>query len=338
MLLPKQTTEYMSEILVELLKLAAHAGLPTTAYLLDMAVSDLGNLNEGAAPLKQQRTHNSFAITDHGRSKMRRLAFALPVLFAMSGNAWAWGDTGHKTVCEIAFNLAAPDTQSAIRALLRNDARFRTFSESCTFPDHPHVRASEHFINLPRTSSSLTSDACPQAPKCLLTAIKNDSAIISSRLRRQDKLTALKFLGHWVGDIHQPLHISFEDDRGGNNITVSGRCSGKFHSSWDTCLLEKAIGTDVQAAGATLIASITPAMKAQWIASEPREWANESFAITEAVTTKYCVMAAGSCNSPSPAHITIDDAYVAMSAPIIRERLQRAGVRLADRLDKAFGN
>lgn len=94
----------------------------------------------------------------------------------------------------------------------------------------------------------------------------------------------------------------------------------------------------MQAAGANLIASITPAMKAQWIASEPRDWANESFAISEAVATQYCVMAAGSCNSPPSAHVTIDDAYVDMSAPIIRERLQRAGVRLADLVDKVFGD
>jgi hypothetical protein len=270
---------------------------------------------------------------------MRHLVFTLSALFAMSGNAWAWGDTGHKTVCEIAFKLAAPDTQSAIRALLRRDARFRTFSESCIFADHPHVRAPEHFINLPRDASSLTSNACPQVPKCLLTAIKNDSAIISSTaLRRQDKLAAVKFLGHWVGDIHQPLHVSFADDRGGNNITVSGLCSGKFHSSWDTCLLEKAIGRNVQAAGTTLIASITPVMKAQWIASGPHDWANESFAIAEAAKTQYCVMAAPSCNSPPSGHITIDAAYVDMSAPIIRERLQQAGVRLARLLDEVFGN
>ena len=38
---------------------------------------------------------------------------------------------------------------------------------------------------------------------------------------------------HWVGDIHQPLHVSFEDDRGGNNIQVNGQCSGNLHATWD---------------------------------------------------------------------------------------------------------
>ena len=62
----------------------------------------------------------------------------------------------------------------------------------------------------------------------VLSAILNDSKVLASKSEKKaDRLLALKFLGHWVGDIHQPLHVSFEDDRGGNNITVRGLCSGK---------------------------------------------------------------------------------------------------------------
>ena len=89
-------------------------------------------------------------------------------------------------------------------------------------------------------------------------------------------MIALKFLGHWVGDIHQPLHVSFKDDRGGNNITVSGQCLGKkLHLAWDNCLVLAAIGPDVSEAGSDLIDSITPAMREQWTASDPLDWANE---------------------------------------------------------------
>jgi len=81
------------------------------------------------------------------------------------GEAQAWGDDGHKIVCEIAFRLAQPDTRAAVRKLIRSDTEFDTCSESCVFPDHPRKRASEHFINLPRNSSGLTSDDCPAADK-----------------------------------------------------------------------------------------------------------------------------------------------------------------------------
>ena len=145
------------------------------------------------------------------------------------GEAQAWGDEGHKIVCEIAFRLAQPDTRAAVRKLIRSDTEFDTFSESCVFPDHPRKRASEHFINLPRNSSGLTSDDCPAADKCVLTAILNDSNILASKSEKPgDRLIALKFLGHWVGDIHQPLHVSFEDDRGGNIFTWTANVPATF--------------------------------------------------------------------------------------------------------------
>ena len=56
------------------------------------------------------------------------------------GEAQAWGDEGHKIVCEIAFRLAQPDTRAAVRKLIRSDTEFDTFSESCVFPDHPKAR------------------------------------------------------------------------------------------------------------------------------------------------------------------------------------------------------
>jgi hypothetical protein len=270
---------------------------------------------------------------------MRYILLAVLAFVSQCGNAHAWGDEGHKIVCEIAFRLAQPDTRAAVRKLIRSDTEFDTFSESCIFPDHPRRRASEHFINLARNSQGLTSDDCPQAEKCVLSAILNDSKILASKsAKKADRLLALKFLGHWVGDIHQPLHVSFEDDRGGNNISVSGRCSGKLHSTWDTCLVENAVGTDVADAVDELIDAITPEMMTKWSASDPREWANESFAITEAVNTGYCVMHGASCDLPNAAHVTVDATYLETNKPVVREQLQKAGVRLARILDTAFGN
>lgn len=180
---------------------------------------------------------------------MRALIFAVLALTLMSSRALAWGDIGHKVVCEIAFRLAQPDTRAAIRRLIRSDTEFDNFSDSCVYPDHPRKRAPEHFINLSRDAQGLTSDQCPTASKCVLSAILSDAKVLASKSEKsRDRLIALKFLGHWVGDIHQPLHVSFEDDRGGNNIHVSGECSGNLHGTWDTCLVEGAVGTDIDQA------------------------------------------------------------------------------------------
>ena len=106
-----------------------------------------------------------------------------------------------------------------------------------------------------------------------------------------NRLFALESLGHWVGDIHQPLHVSFVDDRGGNTIPASG-CTGarNLHAVWDSCLVVGTVGSDVVKALAGLMATITPEIQAQWSSTTPREWTNETFAIAKAVTTHYCVM------------------------------------------------
>jgi S1/P1 Nuclease len=103
---------------------------------------------------------------------MRPLLLATLILGSFCSHAWAWGDTGHQVICEVAFRLAKPATQVEIQRLINSDptAKFPDFSESCVFPDHPRIRASEHFLNLPRDSAGLTSDQCPLAQKCVLSA------------------------------------------------------------------------------------------------------------------------------------------------------------------------
>ena len=55
----------------------------------------------------------------------------------------AWGDPGHKIICEIAFRLAKQDTRAAISRLMESDTEFKTFSDSCVFPDHPRGQRAE---------------------------------------------------------------------------------------------------------------------------------------------------------------------------------------------------
>ena len=155
------------------------------------------------------------------------------------------------------MRLAVPSTRAEIRRLIKTDTEFDIFSDACTWPDHPRKRAGEHFVNLARDSSGLTSDTCPGAHECVVSAIRKDAAVLaSSDADDSAKLEALKFLGHWVGDVHQPLHVSFEDDRGGNNITVTGECQGKLHAAWDSCLVVKAVGPDVADAATDLISRL----------------------------------------------------------------------------------
>lgn len=85
------------------------------------------------------------------------------------------------------------------------------------------------------------------------------------------------------------------------------------------------------------VREITPEMKAEWTASKPRDWANESFAIAEAARTMYCVMHASSCDTTSGG-LNINTQYLDANEPVVKEQLQKAGVRLARLLDTAFLN
>jgi S1/P1 Nuclease len=97
-----------------------------------------------------------------------------------------------------------------------------------------------------------------------------------------------------------------------------------------------AVGGDVGEAATELMKTITPAKIERWTRSVPMDWANESFAIAEQAQTKYCIRQGASCERPSE-KVTIDAAYVAANAPIVREQLQKAGARLAHLLDAALG-
>jgi hypothetical protein len=117
---------------------------------------------------------------------------------------------------------------------------------------------------------------------------------------------------------------------------VTGLCASNLHSAWDTCLVLKAVGEDVGDAATDLMKTITPAKRELWTHSDPKDWANETFAIAEQAQTKYCTRQGPSCDQPS-GKVKIDADYVAANTLIVREQLQKSGVRLAHLLDAALG-
>jgi hypothetical protein len=268
---------------------------------------------------------------------MRALALGLVIGLSFCSPADAWGELGHKIVCEIAYRLATPAARSEVRRLIDVDTTKWTFSDSCTWADNPRKRATEHYVNLARNQATITSLSCPFGP-CVLAAIDSDRKKLADKTKSDgQRLAALKFLGHWVGDIHQPVHVSLRGDSGGNAIGVFGECTFDFHDTWDTCLVQKAVqGKDVRDAATDIINSIPPGMQDQWKQGGTLEWANESFKITRAPTTKYCIQQGTFCNKPT-ADVNVDADYVKDHTPVVRERLIQAGVRLAHLLNQAVG-
>jgi hypothetical protein len=280
------------------------------------------------------------------------------LFFFAAAPAHAWGQGGHYTVCEIGYLNLTPAAKAQVDRLVALDGRYASFTETCTFPDNkPVSRPDEHYANYPRAVRRV-GPTCPAGRPCVISALEGDLAILRSATASDlEKATAILFIGHWFGDLHQPLHISFADDRGGNSIAAPGPCSGTYaaslHSVWDSCVIERRIfspGTDkvaqARAAARILAAPITDGQRRNWVRSQPWQWAGESYKIATAARTGYCVRKAGACwysaarrefaKDDPQRSVTVDDADLDRAKPIVEARLRRAGIRLADALNKSF--
>jgi hypothetical protein len=242
----------------------------------------------------------------------------------------------------------SPPARAEVERLIALDTRYDNFPESCTFADHPRQRRAGHFLNLPRGAGSVTTDDCPLAEDCLFRALEEDLAVLANTdLEDEDRLLALKLLAHWVGDFHQLLHVSFADDRGGNQVLEQGGpCDNNLHSTWDTCLIKERIGTDAEANATQLATELTDAERAQWRHDVAVEWANESFQITLTPSVEYCIRQQGACwyssdnlmlqDDEPRRRVTVDSAYMDAQVDTVKLRLKQAAVRLAAVLDRAL--
>lgn len=268
--------------------------------------------------------------------------------------ALGWGESAHYVICEIAYLNLTPAAKAEADRLTTVGGGFASFSQSCLYGDRPLIRAGAHFANYPRSPGEIAGPDCPSAQPCVIAAIMGELATLRSRTSSDGaRSEALKLLGHWIGDIHQPLRISFADDRGGNDIAVTGLCPATLTAVWNTCIVERRIlaaGPDrytrARVAAARLNGAITPGQRRAWAGSQPWQWAAESFAIARLPQTGYCVARGPSCRYSETAETyveggpkrtqVIDERYLDWATPIAGERMKRAGIRLAEALNRAF--
>jgi hypothetical protein len=150
--------------------------------------------------------------------------------------------------------------------------------------------------------------------------------------RIEERIVALKFLLHFVGDMHQPLHASDHNDRGGNSVKVmvdgfDHKSRDSLHGFWDTQFVD-ALGRPPAALASQLLAQITPAQEAEWKQGTPDDWTIEAFSMSQADVFG---------DPPLSGSVHLDAAYVEHAKKDVALQLSRAGVRLAAVLNKALG-
>jgi hypothetical protein len=254
----------------------------------------------------------------------------------------AWGADGHMIICDIAYHELTPKARAKVNHLLAQDPEFHTFAAACVWADEvanstrPETKP-WHFINLPKDAARVSPGECPKFKGCILSAIALHKSILANPdATDAQKLEALKYLGHWIGDVHQPLHISFKEDRGGNFIPVRWRyfTDTNLHKIWDSVIIvdeEHRSHHRRKALSARLEAQVTPAERQSWIRGTTLDWANETFKITRAAATDYVTARPNEL-------LELGAPYYQTNLPVINRQLERAGVRLGALLNKILGN
>lgn len=258
--------------------------------------------------------------------------------------ARGWSAPAHEVLCEIAWRRLSPAGRRFVGELRRHDKQpGRTFAASCVWADrvrhrggsHPHT-APYHYLNVPAGVTGVDEARdCPPRRRCVTWAIRHYAEKVANpRLTRSERADALKFLAHFVGDVHQPLHVGRAADRGGNEIAVDflgdfGSCGrGKqrnLHQVWDRALLARAKLKWPDSARA-LDAAITEEQVRSWTATDPVAWADESYRWNESFVYRLDAPVAR-CGDRMFHPISV--AYADRATAIAQERLQQAGVRLA---------
>jgi hypothetical protein len=280
------------------------------------------------------------------------IAFAL-----RSAPAVAWGDEGHEIIGWVAQAYLDPVARQKVAAMLAADPSSLTahnIADASTWADkfrdtnENGARGNTgqwHFIDLELDHPDLNS-ACygrPGLPPGVLASNgpaldcvvdKIDQFLVELAAPGTDpeeRVIALKFVLHLVGDVHQPLHSSDDHDKGGNKkrAGAAGFRSGTLHHYWDTEFVEQ-LGSSPKQIAAGLVERISPADARAWAQGGPADWAFDSFRVAKDD-------AYGQLPAPNRrGSYRLPDSYIAMATRDVATQLSKAGVRLAFVLNKAL--
>jgi hypothetical protein len=291
--------------------------------------------------------------------------------------ARAWGCEGHRVVALLAEKHLTPHALEMAKKILAESPIDPSLSRYCkpeatdplvdasTWPDDMRTLRPEtapwHYVDIPLgTTRRDLEKFCDPKEGCVTRAIRDELAVLrSANSNPQDRADALRFLIHFIGDLHQPLHAATNNDEGGNCVPVAffelapklrnpqtASYSPNLHGVWDTNILEKeTTGKSVDEVAAELDGAYAKKI-AGWQKGPPNldAWAWQSYKLaTKNVYGKLPVHIAVEIPQPvktcaDDKHVSdrnlklnerLEDSYQAMAAPIVREQVAKASARLA---------
>jgi hypothetical protein len=246
----------------------------------------------------------------------------LALVTVLPHQARAFGSEGHRLVATIAERQLSDRARLEVTRLLAIEPG-ATLASISTWADEARTpsTAAWHYVNLPRDAGCHYEAArdCPDG-NCVVGAIERQRIVLTSAAPDAERLKALKYIVHFVADVHQPLHAGFADDKGGNKYQVQAFGRGtNLHALWDTGLVQNWPGGPPE-----LLSELSRIRAPSSDATSPAQWAEES-----------CRAVASDGFYPSGHKIGAD--YAQRVAPVLKERLASAGHRLAALLNSSMG-
>jgi hypothetical protein len=264
--------------------------------------------------------------------------FFLLTLGLFTTKAFGWGKIGHEATASIAWDYLSPTTKTKISQLTGAS----DLLEASLWPDA--VRHQQgwnhtkpfHFTNVPDRSSYYQSIGKATAEElafgdALRALVKAEDVFRSQKSTKEQKLYALKFLVHFIGDIHQPLHTGRPQDLGGNQIPLNwfGR-NDNLHSVWDGGIIRarlegqliyrSSVNEDL-ALYLSLLPKLTTIQVSSWQKGSFLQWHDESLNLR--------VHAYSTETMPN-------QEALAKYHKVVDQRIQMAGVRIAHLLNSLF--
>ena len=242
---------------------------------------------------------------------------------ACTASAQAWGIQGHQVVAAMAWQGLSPAARDQAARLLALEPGQTLVSVATWADEHRDAStAAWHYLNFPRGICQFDAARdCPDG-QCVVAAIEQQAAVLASTASDAERLKALKYLVHFVADVHQPLHAGYRDDRGGNTVQLRFLMqASNLHALWDRGLLDR---LDLDNTALALAALAQPAMPGP---------GSSTGGLVIAMAEESCRIVAqpGFYPQGDPS-----EAYVARMTPVVLRRLAAAAARLATILNQAL--
>jgi hypothetical protein len=278
--------------------------------------------------------------------------------------ALAWGDYAHRLTGRIAQAQLTPTARTEVQRLLRAEpglntpeCRLRSIEEATVWPDCVRALYRDrfafsspwHYQNISVCEPFDVAAKCWNGD-CVTAQIPRQQAILADRSRpAHERLQAFSFLVHFVGDMHQPLHMGDKADLGGNNVRAAFGFKSpermNLHWIWDSDLAERAL-TEPPAISPH---RITPAQRRAFTAgpldtaARVAIWAREAWDISRNVAYPELQGTPDSCPIPTDARRDlprgmVTPEYVAKATPAVRDQVAKAGTRIALLVNEALAS